>query len=82
MKLINTTGQTAPAHIITLAKKVNHLNRIQFLRKHGFVEQNNIAAYQKKLATNHHANLCRQAKTLARRAKAFNQIVNRVVGVA
>ena len=78
----NATGQAAPAHIISLAKKVQRLNRLQFLKKHGFVEQNNIAAYQQKLATNKYARICRQAKTLANQVRAFNKQIDRVLGLA
>ena len=75
----NTTGQAAPAHIVALAKKVNRLN---LLKEHGFVEQNNIAAYQHKLANNNLARLCRKARTLANRARAFNKMLDRCVGLA
>ncbi|UUO22857.1 hypothetical protein FGD67_06385 [Colwellia sp. M166] len=78
----NTTGQAAPAHIVALAKKVNHLNRLQFLRKHGFTEQNNIAQYQQKLADNRNARLFRQAKTLARKMRALNKQIDRALGLA
>ena len=77
--LNNQHSQAAPAHIVALAKKVNRLN---LLKEHGFVEQNNIAAYQQKLANNKHANLCRKAKTLANRARAFNKMLDRCVGLA
>jgi hypothetical protein len=76
------TGQAAPAHIIALAKKVNHLNRLQLLSEYSFVEQNHIAAYQQKLASNDYARLCRKAKTLATRARAFNKMLDRCVGLA
>ena len=78
----NTTGQAAPAHIVALAKKVNHLNRLQFLRKHGFTEQNNIAQYQQKPADNRNAHLFRPAKTLARKMRALNKQIDRALGLA
>ncbi len=71
-----------PNQLAHLANKVEHLNRLIELRKHGFVEQNHIARYQHKLANNRHARICRQAKTLVNNLRVFNHKVNQVVGLA
>ncbi|MDO6426203.1 hypothetical protein Q4489_04225 [Thalassotalea sp. 1_MG-2023] len=68
---MNNTNQ--PKHISKLARGVMRLN---YLKSHGFTEQNNITQYRGKVKNNRLVQTCIHTKELAQSAKrlrAFSQ---------